>query len=72
MDVKPNLSNELFVFNDGIKSRELEIERTFIDDLPIDRLAQYLETKVIPKLIDSPDKRIRLTKSGIEVLDRTS
>ena len=71
-DVKPNPSKELFVFNDGKKSRELAIDRAFIDDFPISKLKDYLKSKVIPVLENNPDKRICMSKDGVKVVDRES
>ena len=66
-DVRPDKLNERFVFNDGNHSCELEFDRTFIDDIHIDRLKKYMETNVVPALKANPGKKIYVSTVGAKI-----
>ncbi len=67
---KPDKLNERFVFNDGDLSCELEFDKAFIDDIPIDQLKTYLETTIIPKMKVNPGKKIYVSNDGIEIRNK--
>jgi len=49
-DVRSDKLDECSVVNDGKQSWELVLLRAFIDDLPLERLKTYMETKLLPEL----------------------
>ena len=69
---KPDKLNERFVFNDGDLGCELEFDKAFIDDIPIDQLKTYLETTIIPKMKVNPGKKIYVSNDGIKISNKDS
>ena len=62
--------NERFVFNDGRKSWELEFRRAFMDDTPMDKLKDYMNSKIIPEIRKNPGKKLYVTGAEINISDR--
>ncbi len=71
-DARPNRINRRFIFNDGDLGCDLELDKAFIDDIPIDQLKTYMETTIIPKMKANPGKRIYVSNDGIEIMDKGS
>ncbi len=71
-DFRPDKLNGGFVINDGDLRCELEFDRAFIDDIPIDRLKTYMEMNIIPKMRANPGKRIYVSNDGIEIRNKDS
>ncbi len=69
---KPDKLNERVVFNDGDLGCELEFDKAFIDDIPIDQLKTYMETTIIPKIRANPGKKIYVSNDGIEIRNKDS
>lgn len=54
-----------FIFNDGKLSWHLVFNEEFVADLhSIDELRQFVELKVIRKILNNPGKRIQVSKLG--------
>ncbi len=71
-NVRPDKLNGRVVFNDGDLGCELEFDKAFIDDIPIDQLKTYLETTIIPKMKVNPGKKIYVSNDGIKVSNKDS
>ncbi len=71
-DVRPGKLNGGVVFNDGDLGCELEFDKAFIDDIPIDQLKTYMEMNIIPKMRANPGKRIYVSNDGIEIRNKDS
>ena len=71
-NVRPDKLNGRVVFNDGDLGCELEFDKAFIDDIPIDQLKTYLETTIIPKMKVNPGKKIYVSNGGIEIRNKDS
>ena len=71
-DFRPDKLNGGFVINDGDLSCELEFDRAFVDDIPIDRLKTYLETTIIPMMRANLGKKIYVSKDGIKISNKDS
>ena len=69
-DFRPDRITGRFVFNDGDLGCELELDRAFIDDIPIDQLKPYMETKIIPTMKANPGKKIYVSNDGIEIINK--
>lgn len=64
-----------FVFNDGKNSYELQFHRPYIDDMrepELKKLKNEIESRIIPKLKENPDKRISISDEGLQVMNRNS
>ena len=71
-NVRPDKLNGRVVFNDGDLGCELEFDKAFLDDIPIDQLKTYLETTIIPKIKVNPGKKIYVSNDGIEIRNKDS
>ena len=71
-DFKPDKLNGGFVFNDGDLGCELEFDKAFIDDIPIEQLKTYMETTIIPKMMVNPGKKIYVSNDGIKIRNKDS
>ncbi len=71
-DARPERLDGRFVFNDGGRRCQLEFDKAFIDDIPIDQLKTYLETTIIPKMKVNPGKKIYVSNDGIEIMNTDS
>ncbi len=69
---RPDKLHERVVFNDRDLGCELEFDKAFIDDIPIDQLKTYLETTIIPKMKANPGKKIYVSDDGIEIINKDS
>lgn len=72
-DVTPSALTEHFIYHiyhDGSQTSELVLDREFFNNLPLEHLQEYMEGIVIPTLLASPGKNIRIGADGINILAR--
>ncbi len=68
-DVKPAKPKGFFDFNDNDIRFQVELDRAFIDAIPTDQLQTFLETNLLPKIRENPDKKFYVSNDGIDVLN---
>lgn len=71
-DIKTKQFQEVFVFNNGKNGYELNFHRSYIDDISESKLKKEIESRIIPKLKESPDKRISVSEEELQVMNRNS
>ena len=71
-DVRSDKLDECFVFNDGKQSGELVLLRAFIDDISLDHLKAYMETKILPALKANPGKKISISTGWMTIGNKQS
>jgi hypothetical protein len=71
-DVRLDISNQRFVFNDGKQSSELIFNRAFLDDITEAHLQSQMVRDILPTLRANPGKRISVSVGGIGIGPRDS
>jgi len=71
-DVRSDKLHECFVFNDGKESGKLVLLRAFIDDIPLERLKTFMETKILPELKANPGKKLSVSTGWITIGNKQS
>lgn len=71
-DIRTKQFQEVFVFNNGKNSYEVQFHRSYIDDISESKLKKEIESRIIPKIKENPDKRISVSEEGLQVMNRNS
>lgn len=71
-DIKTKQFQEVFVFNNGKNGYELNFHRSYVDDISESKLKKEIESRIIPKLKENPDKQISVSNEGLQVRNRDS
>ena len=72
-DVRPhNLQQEIFFFHDGQRDFQFGFYRPVMEDLPLERLRTFMETEVIPMIVQNPGMQTFLGTDGFSIRDKVS
>ena len=67
-----NLQQDCFVFSDGKRSFQFGFYRPAIGELPLKEPGTFMETDVIPMIVQNPGMQTYLGADGLSVRDRVS
>jgi len=65
-----NLQQERFFFHDGKQRFQFGFFRPVMEDFPLDRLRNYMESDVIPMIVQNPGLQTYLGTDGLSVRER--
>jgi hypothetical protein len=72
-EVRPhNVQQEIFFFHDGQRDFQFGFYRPAMEDLPLERLRTFMETEVIPVIVQNPGMQTFLGTDGFSIRDKVS
>ena len=67
-----NVQQEIFFFHDGQRDFQFGFYRPAIEEVPLERLRTFMETEVIPVIVQNPGMQTFLGTDGFSIREKVS